>query len=574
MEIVLQTETFKHYISLSKLHESARKMFPGTFGKVGFAAILCAIVFVGLRALFQHAHGKVFFGATICLIGFIEIVLQTDTFKHDTFKRVLDLFRSLSDGGTVGCAAILCAIVFFGLRALFQHAHGKVFFGATICLIGLIVKRALDLFRSLSDGSRGAAPETQSIDAQSHNKPAQLVKALLDLFHPQEESSEAVAFSMRARSVSAALQSMNLTSLLKQFQEQGLDDEKVLACTDLLRYVPDLARGNTYAEFARQFKLSVESVHEMNAQEFYPGTKELIGEGSFGQVFKMRHVACGFVAVKESHGSVISSDREAVIRELQKMRALLASKHVVKCLGQVVGLSDSKMGIVLELLECDVGDRKVYNMWELLRSMRKGGIALSWAEKVHVCLGVAQGLSDIHAKKMLHRDLKLENVLVGGVVGGVERSNQPLCIKIADFGESMYVQDLALENAAVTRGTSLRICAPELLGDAAPVYSLKSDSYALGIFIWEVVKGGRAYGLDDIEDQNADDERIKQMVLKGEGDDYFHDFFDEQQRMPEGSQQAFKTVITLCWKRNPDERPTASDVVTSLMTLKTQLAQP
>jgi hypothetical protein len=92
--------TFKARQPLSKLHESARKMFPGIFGKFGCAAILCAIVFVGLRALFQHAHTKVFFGATICFIGFIEIVLRTHSFKHYIFKHTLDLLRSLSDGGS------------------------------------------------------------------------------------------------------------------------------------------------------------------------------------------------------------------------------------------------------------------------------------------------------------------------------------------------------------------------------------------------------------------------------------------------------------------------------------------
>jgi hypothetical protein len=198
------------------------KMFPGTFGTVGCAAILCAIFFVGLRALFQHAHGKVFFGATICLIGFIEIVLQTDTFKllrgtgvRERLKRVsrspscTNPQEKMFPGtfGKFGCAAILCAIFFVGLRALFQHAHGKVFFGATICLIGFIeivletdtfkqyiFKHALDLFRSLSDGGSDAARVVQSTEAQCHNKHAQQINSHgQDYFRRKEESSEAAA---------------------------------------------------------------------------------------------------------------------------------------------------------------------------------------------------------------------------------------------------------------------------------------------------------------------------------------------------------------------------------------------
>jgi len=111
----------------------------------------------------------------------------------------------------------------------------------------------------------------------------------------------------------------------------------------------------------------------------------------------------------------------------------------------------------------------------------------------------------------------------------------------------------------------MRIRAPELLGAAAPLYSDKSDTYALGILMWEVAKCGKAYGLDGM-DQEARTERlqeVKQQVLDGRRDDEFTPFF-EQTVMPSGSKAAFKNLIYKCWKPNPDQRPTAAEVVRAL----------
>ena len=379
------------------------------------------------------------------------------------------------------------------------------------------------------------------------------------------------AFSFRARAVCDTLKEMCLNDLLQHFQELGLDDDKVRACAapDLKLAVPALDdHGNTCQEFAAAFKMNDLKVRKIPVEDF-TGLKDKIGEGSFGEVFKWQLAAVGYVAVKESQVGVTVTKREDVEHELSKM-LVCRSSHVVRCLGLVSGLPDCKMGIVLELLECEVGGGKVFDLQMLLRRSRERGPALTWPDKFHICRCVAQGLSDIHAAGMLHRDLKCENILVGGKLG----SGEPLLVKIADFGEAKYaVGDLTLDPdskspkaaSARAKGT-MRIRAPELLGAAAPLYSDKSDSYALGILMWEVAKCGKAYGLDGMDQEKSQEARIerlqevKQQVLDGRRDPEFTPFF-EQTVMPPGSKAAFKNLIYKCWKPNPDQRPTASEVL-------------
>ena len=88
---------------------------------------------------------------------------------------------------------------------------------------------------------------------------------------------------------------------------------------------------------------------------------------------------------------------------------------------------------------------------------------------------VLEGVAYLHASGVVHRDLKLKNILV-------DRKQAPFCAKIADFGLSYYTDRGEFE--LTSQVGSPHYVAPEVLGDgnygtAVDMWSCGVISYAL-----------------------------------------------------------------------------------------------
>ena len=95
----------------------------------------------------------------------------------------------------------------------------------------------------------------------------------------------------------------------------------------------------------------------------------------------------------------------------------------------------------------------------------------SLEEKKNICKEIVNGLINIHDNEILHRDLKLTNILV-------DSNNE---IKITDFGLAVSIYDVDKEEV----GTYGYI-APEIFDGED--YTFKSDLYSLGIIFLEIFK--------------------------------------------------------------------------------------
>ncbi|CAI9087268.1 OLC1v1021302C1 [Oldenlandia corymbosa var. corymbosa] len=107
-----------------------------------------------------------------------------------------------------------------------------------------------------------------------------------------------------------------------------------------------------------------------------------------------------------------------------------------------------------------------------LASYLKNHKNLALTHKIQLALDVARGLSYLHSKRIVHRDVKLENLLLDG-----EKR-----VKIIDFGISRPEASNPAEMTA-NMGTK-GYMAPEVLG-CCP-YDHKCDVFSFGICLWEI----------------------------------------------------------------------------------------
>jgi eukaryotic-like serine/threonine-protein kinase len=196
-----------------------------------------------------------------------------------------------------------------------------------------------------------------------------------------------------------------------------------------------------------------------------------IGSGGMASVFRARDERLDRdVAVKVLLPNM-AADPVVAARFEREARALAAAAHP-----SVVNVFDVEPGdpatgrepfYVMEL--CDGGS--------LADRLAAGG-RLEPAAVAEVVDAVADGLSELHARGMIHRDIKPHNILFSGGRA-----------KLADFGLARSEQPLdetALTAAGTTAGT-LAWLAPEQLAGAAA--SQASDVYALGTVAYQALTG-------------------------------------------------------------------------------------
>eukprot|EP00930_Biecheleria_cincta_P017085 TRINITY_DN13683_c0_g1_i1.p1 TRINITY_DN13683_c0_g1~~TRINITY_DN13683_c0_g1_i1.p1 ORF type:complete len:648 (+),score=92.61 TRINITY_DN13683_c0_g1_i1:56-1999(+) len=110
-------------------------------------------------------------------------------------------------------------------------------------------------------------------------------------------------------------------------------------------------------------------------------------------------------------------------------------------------------------------------------------------EVVFILRQLVEGLQFLHDHQVIHRDLKLENILVTQEV--IEGSRVFCDVKISDFGLSKVVGEELSE--ACTAVGSPRYVAPEVLGKG--IHDFRADLWSLGILVHVLLTG--CYPVDD-----------------------------------------------------------------------------
>ena len=147
----------------------------------------------------------------------------------------------------------------------------------------------------------------------------------------------------------------------------------------------------------------------------------------------------------------------------------------------VASLNHPAIVQIYDIIERDEGDWIVMELveGETLRRMVKRG-EIDWRDALRYARTVAEGLAEAHAKGIVHRDLKSENVMVNGAGHA----------KILDFGLAKRLaqgpQDTALSVQGAILGTGRAMSPEQAKGDDI---DHRSDLFSLGTLLYETTTG-------------------------------------------------------------------------------------
>ena len=196
--------------------------------------------------------------------------------------------------------------------------------------------------------------------------------------------------------------------------------------------------------------------------------EEKIGQGAMGEVYRARQISLDrVVALKLMLKKDAGNDKTLIERFQREARTLseLDHPHIVKAVG--TGEINGQLFLALEFV-----DGRPLDAW--LRELGH----FSVGDSLHITLVCAWALQHAHDRGCIHRDVKVDNVLV---------TKDGRC-KIADFGIAKIAQaDMAVTSTGAALGTP-DYMSPEQCVDPRNV-TTRTDIYALGVMLYAMLTG-------------------------------------------------------------------------------------
>jgi len=227
------------------------------------------------------------------------------------------------------------------------------------------------------------------------------------------------------------------------------------------------------SKFKEEMKLNVKTQTLIEEQKGDPSKKykivKRLGDGSYGTVFSVVNIQTGAtVAMKK-----IEKVKENEIDDLEIKNEIdilkkLDHPNIVKIYEFYNTLTD--FYIVTEY--CKKGELYSY----IKRSYSENQLAVLFYQ-------VFSGLYYLHDHHILHRDLKLENIMISDIEKDLKTKEEYFWIKIIDFGTAKIFKKNKNEKAVV--GSSYYI-APEVLKQK---YNEKCDTWSVGVILYMLIVG-------------------------------------------------------------------------------------
>ncbi|XP_066580841.1 serine/threonine-protein kinase B-raf isoform X2 [Amia ocellicauda] len=259
-----------------------------------------------------------------------------------------------------------------------------------------------------------------------------------------------------------------------------------------------------------------------------------IGSGSFGTVYKGKWH--GDVAVKMLNVTAPTpqqlqafKNEVGVLRKTRHVNILLFMGYTTK----------PQLAIVTQWCE----GSSLYHHLHIIETK------FEMIKLIDIARQTAQGMDYLHAKSIIHRDLKSNNIFL----------HEDLTVKIGDFGLATVKSRWSGSHQFEQLSGSILWMAPEVirLQDKNP-YSFQSDVYAFGIVLYELMTGQLPYSNINNRDQ------IIFMVGRG----YLS---PDLSKVRSNCPKAMKRLMAECLKKKREERPLFPQTLASIELLARSL---
>jgi serine/threonine protein kinase len=271
-----------------------------------------------------------------------------------------------------------------------------------------------------------------------------------------------------------------------------------------------------------------------------------LGEGGMGEVYAGEHVHIEKrFAIKLLRPEIVSN-KEAVKRFYQEARSSSSINH-----RNIIAIEDFG----------ELPDGRIYMCMELLDGAALNDLILqpqTVDRLLNILIQTGHGLAAAHAKGIVHRDMKPENIYV---TVGPNREDVP---KILDFGIAKVSGNDGQNNLTRTGtifGTPFYMAPEQALGN--PV-DARTDIYAMGVIMYEVFSGSLPFQGESFmgiltQHITSDPEPVAQRAAKA------------GRHLPPGLAE----IVTCCMQKNPAQRfAKMDDLVNAMIPIYRGIAGP
>ena len=170
--------------------------------------------------------------------------------------------------------------------------------------------------------------------------------------------------------------------------------------------------------------------------------------------------------------------------------------------------------------------------------------------KLKIAFDIARGLNSLYSKsgvKLIHRDVKSENIFIFSVDENSVSSIDSVHAKLGDFGSVVVASPSYSQRIG-----NYQYTAPEALqGSFLVPYSKEIDVYSFGILLWEILTGKIPF--QELKENLETFDTIEKVIIDG--------YRPSLDILPHDTPPCIIEIIKDCWNSKPSKRPSLGKII-------------